>query len=373
MSKANTVFPTLGASKALRGRLAELHFIRDRRWSGAQKRALITVFGEPEVVYAQSEPALKEIIGGRWRNHTAEVTSEQLDADINWLEQSDHYLITDADGLPNRLRELPDPPLALFAIGNVDLLNDPMVAMVGSRHPTPAGRRMTEQIASGLAQAGVSVVSGMALGIDGVAHQAVLDVGGSTVAVMGCGLDTIYPARHRGLFEEIANQGCILSEYPLGVSVSRYTFPQRNRLVSGLSLGSVIIEAAERSGTLITARLAMEQNRSVMVVPGSPLSRQYKGSHELIQQGACLVTSAEEVMRELELPLRQALQVSSAEPVEGEGADILRYVFHESTTVDEIIQSSGLTAGEVSSMLLVLEVQGKVAQADDGGYVKLVD
>ncbi len=355
-----------------------LRLIRDRRWSIRQKIEMIKEFGCPTQVYRQPITLLRQFTTGGWQSKDLTVDKGSIRSDLEWLENPNHELVClGYPNYPELLTTLPDPPLALFASGDRSLLSDPSVAIVGSRHPTPAGRRITEQIASELARSGINIVSGMALGIDGSAHQAALDAGGSTVAVMGCGLDDVYPSRHRALFERISSDGCCISEYPLGVPVSRYTFPQRNRLVSGLCLGTIIVEAAERSGTLITARLALEQNRSLMVVPGSPLSRQYAGSHDLLQQGATLVTNAEDVLNELQIPLQQALSSHlQKDPDAGQKTaafDLLKHIFHESTSVDAIISTSGLTAAKVSSILLELEVAGAVTQASDGGYIKLLD
>ncbi|MGK0375326.1 MAG: DNA processing protein [Arenicella sp.] len=301
-----------------------------------------------------------------------------IDADLGWLDQPSHYLIPITDPrYPSLLRRLIDPPLALFAIGDITLLNEPQVAIVGSRKPTPIGDRMTRSISRGLASVGVVVTSGMALGIDGIAHQAALQSGGSSIAVLGNGLDTVYPSRHKALFQHLSTAGLLISEYPLGTPPARHTFPQRNRIVSGLSHGVVIVEAAERSGTLITARLAMEQNRDVMVVPGSALSSQYQGSHELIKQGAALVTCSDDVLCCLSEPLSRFLQdANSKRPVKHlevlvTASPLLQYISVESTSVDEIILGSQLTSAEVSSMLLELELIGAVAIANDGGYVNL--
>ncbi|MCL4163056.1 UNVERIFIED_CONTAM: hypothetical protein GTU68_005066, partial [Idotea baltica] len=179
------------------------------------------------------------------------------------------------------LSQISDPPVCLFASGNLPLLLEPKISIVGSRRPTPAGVNMCQSIAKDLAYLGLIVTSGMALGVDAISHKSALQVNEPTIAVMGCGLDIISPARHRALFNSIVRKGLVLSEYPIAYPASKYTFPKRNRIVSGLSYGVVIIEAADKSGTLITARLAMEQNREVFVVPGSPLNPQYIGSHRL--------------------------------------------------------------------------------------------
>jgi DNA processing protein len=348
---------------------------RDRRWSAALKRQLIEHFKGPELALSASEAQVRTIVSGRQRNSISKVDEAMLDADLEWLAQDSHYLIPISDRrYPDVLRQLLDPPLALFGIGDIALLNEPQVAIVGSRKPTPIGDRVTRSISQDLASLGVVVTSGMALGIDGVAHQAALAAGGASIAVLGNGLDTIYPSRHRALFEKLSAHGLLVSEYPLGVKPSRHTFPQRNRIVSGLSHGVVIVEAAERSGTLITARLAMEQNRDVMVVPGSALSSQYLGSHELIKQGAALVSSSNDVLDCLSEPLSWFLQrAAGAVAIERLAPEnsLLQYISAESTPVNDIILGSQLTSAEVSSMLLELELIGAVAIASDGGYVNL--
>ncbi|MFT6407476.1 MAG: DNA processing protein [Arenicella sp.] len=352
--------------------------IRDRRWSRAQKRQLVTFFGRPELVLAASQEQIWSIISGRPRATDSTVEQSVIDADLSWLEQHSHHLIPITERrYPCLLRQLEDPPLALFAIGDIGLLHEPQVAIVGSRKPTPIGDNVTRSISGGLAGLGVVVTSGMALGIDAIAHQAAFQAGGLSIAVLGNGLDIIYPSRHRALYQQLVSNGLLVSEYPLGFKPSRYTFPQRNRIVSGLSHGVVIVEAAERSGTLITARLAMEQNRDVMVVPGSALSSQYRGSHELLKQGAALVSSCDDVIHCLSEPLSRYLRnvdgatttATQAEPLPRH--PLLQFISAESTSVDDIILGSQLTSAEVSSMLLELELIGAVAIANDGGYVNL--
>jgi DNA processing protein len=353
--------------------------IRDRRWSQAQKRQLIDGFGCPFLALNAPLEQVRTVISGRQQNKSSLIDESMLEADQYWLSCDHHHLVSLSDPeYPALLRELCDPPLALFAIGNIGLLGQPQVAMVGSRKPTPVGEKVARTISGELANLGIVVTSGMALGIDGAAHRGALNVGGPSIAVLGNGLDTIYPARHKALFDKLSTDGLIVSEYPLGVRPDRYTFPQRNRIVSGLSYGVVIVEAAERSGTLITARLAIEQNRDVMVVPGSALSAQYKGSHYLLQQGAALVSSSSDVLNCLSAPLSRIIEAKTTGPF-SEPADqpsvlqqrLLEHISTESTSVDDIILSSQLTSAEVSSMLLELELIGAVAISNDGGYVNL--
>jgi DNA processing protein len=331
-------------------------------------------------VHSANAAEVRETIQSKPRRTSSEVSQSQIEEDLQWLSSPHNYLIVINDPLyPPALLQLPDPPLALFAAGDVSLLNQPQIAIVGSRRPTPVGAKIVRQISSDLASLGITITSGMALGIDGLAHQAALDVGGNTVAVMGCGLDIIYPARNSCLHQSIVTGGLIVSEFPLGVTPSKYTFPMRNRIVSGLSLGVVIVEAARSSGTLITAGFASEQNREVMVVPGSSVSRQYDGSHELIKSGAALVTSSEDVLHCLAKPLRDSLDADSCEALilskrqdsKPLNHPLLEYIGVESTSMDAIILGSGLTTAKVSSILIELELTGVIAVAQDGGYVNL--
>ncbi len=352
--------------------------IRDRRWSVRQKRELIAHFKCPSKVLSASAKQVREIISGKQKGTSSLVEESRIDADMDWLGKEGHYFISICDPhYPPLLRQLVDAPLALFAKGNINLLSQPQIAVVGSRNPTPLGEKITRELCTNLASLGIVITSGLALGIDGIAHQACLDNRGDCVAVLGNGLDIVYPSRNKTLFDRLSSDGLLISEYPLGVPPSRYTFPQRNRIVSGLSYGVVIIEAAERSGTLITARLALEQNRELMVVPGSVVSSQYKGSHNLIKQGAALVANVNDVLHCLSEPLSHFLRDIKHQVQEKASTDIsdshplLKHISFESTSVDDIILSSQLTSAEVSFMLLELELIGAVAIASDGGYVNL--
>lgn len=358
-----------------------LFFIRDRRWSLIQKRRLLTHYHNPVVIYSRPTSELYAHVQGKYKNVSPQVSAGILKSDEQWLNLEGNHLITiNDDCYPRALKEIYDPPIALFVKGDPACLNEPLIAMVGSRRPTPVGAKLASDLADSLARLGLLITSGLALGIDGMAHQACLDAGTKTVAVMGCGLDIVYPARNRKLFASVVANGCAVSEYPLGSAPTRYSFPQRNRIVSGLSLGVIIIEAADRSGTLITARLAAEQNRQVMVVPGSVLSSQYKGSHRLLKQGAALICDIDDVLFELSSSLERAVQErptsknqdSEIEHFNKPTHPILQHLSDQSSSVDQIIQASGLTAAEVSSMLLILEVDGIIAATTDGGYVRLV-
>lgn len=369
-----------------------LSLVRDIRFSSLQKRQLLTHYLCPTVIYQHSYQQLCAWLGVPV-NHQKDTefrnkTELGLKKDIQWLEQANHHLLCwNDDDYPELLKQINDPPICLFASGNLQLLSEPKVSVVGSRRPTPVGAKVTQRISTDLAQLGIVITSGMALGVDALSHQAALAINEPTIAVMGCGLDIIAPTRHRALFEQITEQGLAVSEYPIAHPASKYTFPQRNRIVSGLSYGVIIVEAADKSGTLITARLAIEQNREVMVVPGSPHNPQYVGSHRLIRQGASLVACAEEVLAELNGYLQEVLNTDTRKPkvlskVTTDSSltneqivvdyPVLSHIDYEPTTMDKIILSSGLTASEVSSMLLILELEGLVTVTSDGSYQRIL-
>ena len=364
---------------------AWLCLARDNRFSVLQKHSLLKYFGDPAEIYQTEYLDLCNLLGIKTNSQKdkkfKDSLNKGLENDFLWLQNSSNSLVCWGDQLyPDQLEQIADPPVCFFVSGNTELLLEPIVSIVGSRRPTPIGTKMTQKIATELAELGIVVSSGMALGIDAVAHQAALDRGEPTIAVMGCGLDIISPARHRQLFENIVLNGLVISEYPIGYPASKYTFPQRNRIVSGLSYGVVIVEAAEKSGTLITARLAMEQNREVFVLPGSVVSPQYVGSHNLIKQGANLTTQTTDIISGLNISLQAILDdnkeidsQSIAEKNEQlhQKFPLLTHIDYQPSTIDQIILSSGLTASEVSSMLLILEIEGLVVVTPEGGYIRV--
>ncbi len=359
-----------------------LRLIRDRRWSRAQKHRLIDYFGSTNKLYAASAVELEQVAGKPRKKLLAKTIQNDIAADLVWLEQDHHFLLTiNDDGYPQLLREINDPPLAIFAKGNLELLSLPSVAIVGSRRPSPLGKAACVEIAQGLASMGVCIVSGMALGIDGNAHQAALEQSGSTIAVLGCGVDVIYPSRNRNLYHQVGREGLILSEYPLGYPATQYTFPDRNRIVSGLCAGTVVVEAAERSGTIITARLTMEQNRELMVVPGPALSGQYSGSHRLIRDGAALVCNTADVIAEMSSHFDQYLKSqqcnamkhldeSKREELPEGQSKILKYLDYVGVSLDDLVVRSGLDVGSVSALLVELELSSMVAMTPEGSYIR---
>jgi DNA processing protein len=312
----------------------------------------------------------------------------RLAADLAWLGEPGHCLLrcTEAD-FPPQLETIPQPPAALFIAGDASLLLRPQVAIVGARSASVAGRNTARAFARHLALAGFVVTSGLADGIDGAAHEAALEAGQPTIAVIGTGPDLVYPRKHRELSARVAAQGALVSEFPPGTAARADHFPRRNRIIAGLSLGTLVIEAGLQSGSLITARLAGEQGREVFAVPGSIHNPLARGCHRLIRDGARLVESASEVAETLvpaaralgaELALR--LQEPSAEPIRrssGGWRDDPQYqrlmdvLGHDPIALDELSARTGQSAGELSSMLLMLELEGCVEGLPGGRYQRL--
>lgn len=302
-----------------------------------------------------------------------------LDRDLEWLQAPNHHLITcQSANYPPLLLQLPDPPPLLYAQGQPDLLSEPQLAMVGSRNPSASGRQTATDFARHFGAAGLVITSGLALGIDAASHQGALDAGAGTVAVTGTGLDRVYPASHRDLAHAIADNGVLVSEFAIGTPPLAGNFPRRNRIISGLSLGTLIVEAAVRSGSLITARLALEQGREVFAVPGSIHNPLARGCHRLIREGAKLVETAADVIDEL-APLAAACSTdietpSPADEAPGFGDDyrqLLDNMGFDEISIDQLVDNSGLTPAEVSSMLLQLEMGGHVAANHGGRYIRL--
>jgi len=288
-------------------------------------------------------------------------------------------LAGDSPEYPRLLREIVDPPGVLFVRGELQPQDGLAVAMVGTRHATPYGLRQAERLAAGLARAGLTIVSGLARGIDAAAHRGALAAGGRTLAVLAGGVLNIFPPEHCGLAEQVAAQGALLSEAPAGMAESlRGLFPQRNRLISGLSLGVIVVEAPERSGALITARHAMEQGREVFAVPGSIESRTSRGCHRLIQDGARLVQSVDDVLEELG-PLVEGVARPQGEPIRhpaelqlnDQEQRVLAAVETEPTPIDQVVARSGLPVARVLSTLSVLEMRRLVRRVSGTAVVRV--
>ena len=300
--------------------------------------------------------------------------------DLAWMQKSGAVLVTLSDpDYPPLLKQISDPPIALFARGDVTLLSQPQLAMVGSRNPSVEGRRNAEEFAAYLAQCGLVIVSGMALGIDAASHKGALKKG-QTVAVWGTGLDKAYPPRNRDLAEEIAAKGLVVTEFPPGTPPLPTHFPRRNRIISGLAVGTLVVEAAKQSGSLITARLASEQGREVFAIPGSIHNPMARGCHRLLRDGAKLVESAADILEELAPLLGLAALPAAPPPAPGAEAAapedpeyklLLNSLDFAPTSVDALVERTGLTPDVVSSMLLMLELQGHVEAAPGGRYSRV--
>lgn len=315
---------------------------------------------------------------------------EALQRSLQWLALPRHHLLGwHEPDYPPLLRRIPSPPLALFVDGDPGLLWHPGIAVVGSRSPTAGGRDNAHAFARALAAAGIAVISGMAAGVDAAAHEAALSLpAGSTIAVLGCGPDLAYPSSHRGLRDRIAERGAVVSEHPPGTGALPTHFPSRNRIVAGLALGTLVVEAAERSGALITARQAAESGRDVFAVPGSIHNPLARGCHRLIREGAGLVESAQEVLAavgpmaaELARALHHRLggdetesgavpeREEITEPEDPDYKKLWEALGHDPTPMDLLVDRTGLTAAELSSMLLVMELDGRVS-VEHGRYTR---
>ena len=275
-------------------------------------------------------------------------------------------LIGGRPAYPARLAEIVDPPIVLWAAGRLDLLDRTAVALVGSRHATPGGLAIARRLGRDLARAGITVISGLAKGIDAAAHEGALDEGGGTVAVLGCGVDVVYPRQHASLTLRIRQQGCLVSELPPATTPLPRHFPLRNRIISGLSVAVVVVEAAERSGSLITARMALEQGRDVLAVPGSVVSGCHRGCHALIKDGAGLVETADDVLAALGWPGRGASPQPSAR------ADLAGQMkTGEAVSLDDLAARVGRPAADLLAELGTLEVDGVIARMGGGLFVRL--
>lgn len=340
-------------------------------------RQLLEQAGSPSALFAAPEQF--KGLSDKLRRYLKSPDWAAVETELAWAEGEQCHLLTLADPrYPPLLAEIDDPPPVLFVRGSADVLSHPQLAMVGSRNPSPLGRETAEAFARHLAGAGLGICSGLALGIDAASHEGCLAGGGQTVAVTGTGLDRVYPARHRELAHAIVEQGgALISEFSPGVPPLPGNFPKRNRIISGLSLGTLVVEAALRSGSLITARTALEQGREVFAIPGSIHNPLARGCHRLIRDGAKLVETADDVLEEL-APHLQALltdQDSDETPLperlelDEDYRHLLACVGYETTSVDTLVERSGLTAEAVSSMLLILELEDYVASTD-GGYLR---
>lgn len=328
-----------------------------------------------------------------WLAHPDEA---RLDADLAWLAEPGHRLLrcTEAD-FPPQLENIPQPPAVLFVVGDASLLLYPQVAIVGARAASAAGLAHARAFARSLAEAGFTITSGMADGIDGAAHGAVLDASAPTLAVIGTGPDRVYPRKHHALARRLAEQGALVSEFPPGTAARADHFPRRNRIIAGLSLGTLVIEAGLRSGSLITARLAAEQGREVFALPGSIHNPLARGCHRLIRDGARLVETAAEIIETLtpaacmlgtelaarlqkdpigmvlSTPDEMVVDTRASKATEPEYRRLLNELGHDPATMDELVQRTGVSAAVLSSMLMMLELEARVESLPGNRYQQL--
>jgi DNA processing protein len=336
---------------------------------------LLKTFGSPSEIYRKKFKELRAVVSEKIALEIGQgVDQTGLQDTLTWLAQANNHLVTLADAdYPKALLEIADPPPLLYAKGNLALLNKLSIAIVGSRNASVQGEKNAEAFAQGLAEHGLCIVSGLALGIDGAAHRGALKAKGDTIAVVGTGLDMVYPAQHRDLAHQIASNGLIISEFPLGTLSKPQNFPRRNRLISGLSLGCLVVEANLKSGSQITARLSAEQGREVFAIPGSIHSPLAKGCHQLIKQGAKLVDSLQDIVEELNLS--KAVSAPLAEensPTNQDQQRLLEAMAYDAISIETLVQLTGLTVSTLSSMLTLLELEGRITGLAGGQYQQIV-
>ena len=358
---------------------------------GETQRLLLKTFGLPNAIFAASRSDLRAVLGAALAERIADHDcAAAIASALDWAAIPGNRIVTLADPhYPQALLTSDDPPVLLYAKGRTELLNHPAFAIVGSRNATKQGEANAQAFAAALSAAGLAVVSGLALGIDAAAHRGALDGAGSTIAVTGTGADRIYPARNAGLARQIAEKGVIVSEFPLGTPPLPANFPRRNRLIAGLARGCLVVEAAEQSGSLITARLAAEAGREVCAIPGSIHSPLSKGCHKLIKQGAKLVESAQDILEELRWenivsPLERSEQAKAPAPGRGsrsggpplqeaqsEEDAVLLALGQELCDLDTLADRTGLPAAALLARLLPMELEGRIAQLPGGRYQRL--
>jgi len=334
-------------------------------------RRLLAACGSPDAVFSSSETTLRELAGpaiAAALRHEPPGFAERRDAALRWIEGgADRQVLTPGDpAYPAPLLQTADPPLLLYVQGRPELLSARSVAVVGSRQPSAQGLDNARAFAQALGERGYCIVSGLAQGIDAAAHEGALAGGAATGAVMGTGPDRIYPARHRALAQRIAATGVLVSEYAPGSPALPEHFPQRNRIIAGLSLGTLVVEAALRSGSLITARLASEAGREVFAIPGSIRSPQAQGCHALIKQGAKLVESVDDILEELQAgtPRQATLPLQGA--ADGPADPLLDALGHDPVTLDALLARTGWPVSELTARLLDLELENRVERLPGG-------
>jgi DNA processing protein len=346
------------------------------------RRTLLERFGSSEAVLKAAPSELRDVYGvGPKLTERIVAAGEEIDVDALMAacqEQGIRILAESEEDYPAVLRQIPDPPPVLFVRGRLKPQDGMAIAIVGTRHPTPYGLRQAERLASSLARAGLVIVSGLARGIDAAAHRGALTAGGRTLAVLGSGVSNIYPPEHNKLAAEVVAQGALLSEAPPDASPHSGVFPQRNRVISGLSLGVIVVEAGDRSGALITARQAMEQGREVFAVPGRVDDRTSRGCHRLIRDGAKLVETADDVLEELG-PMFEPVHAEDGREVHHPAElllndmeqKVLDAVGTEATAIDAIIAATGLSVPNVLSTVSVLEMRHLIRRLSGSTVTRL--
>ena len=336
----------------------------------------LEIFETPEQVFSASKAQLKDC--GLFRKAAIDFIEKNdkslVAPDLSWAKTKDCHILTLIDkAYPEQLKTLADPPPVLYVRGNVDCLSEPQLGIVGSRNPSVSGKKHAQDFAQSLSKQGIVVTSGMASGIDASAHIGALEAEHPTIAVCGTGLDRIYPAKHKSLAHQIATKGALVSEFCIGTAPIAANFPRRNRIISGLSLGVLVVEASIKSGTMITAKLAADQNREVFAIPSTidnPLS---KGCHQLIKQGAKLVENIADILDELQLPMSyspdQMTDAISTKDVDNTPSVLLKYLSYEAISIDEMVEKSGLSPQIITQELLLLELENRVIKIEGRGYL----
>jgi DNA processing protein len=346
-----------------------------RGLGGESARRLLKEFGSPDAVVSASISSLKSFVKPDVAaDISAGIAEDTIASTMAWLEDDNNHIFTLADDdYPQELLNIPDPPLLLYVKGRPELLNRTALAVVGSRNATPQGIGNAEAFAKTLSDAGLCIISGMAHGIDAAAHRGALKGQGSSIAIVGTGLDKVYPAANRELAHALAQQGALISEFPLGTPPLAANFPRRNRLISGMSAGCLVVEAGLQSGSLITARLALEQGRDVFAIPGSIHAPQSKGSHALLKQGAKLVETAQDILEELAglLPATARKPAKMSVGMQGQDSALLDHIGFDPVDVDTLRARCGLTVAELSAMLLTLELEGHISTLPGGLYQRI--
>lgn len=347
------------------------------RVSGVGCRTFLKILEHcsPEQIFSESTAALTAL--GLKKNSIEAIQKPDwaaVDNDLIWLSQENNQLLTlDNPFYPPQLKQIADPPPLLFLRGQKQLLSSPQIAIVGSRNPSIEGKQIAFDFACELASQGLTISSGLALGIDACSHQGALKATGNTIAVAGTGLDRVYPASHKQLATDIVTHGAMISEFPPGTNAIATNFPRRNRIISGLCLGLLVVEAAKKSGSLISARLALEQNREVFAIPGSIHNPLARGCNGLIREGAKLVETSKDIFQELNQynhHYSNAKSTNNQSKLDLAQQNLLNLIMFSPTSVDVLVEESGYSAEVISSMLLILELQGYISAAAGGGYLR---